>query len=209
MSEHITEWLSPYLDGELGGNLLHQVENHLVECQACREEYRSLQRLSGILQEAHLPEPVSPARFASQIVLRLPPRSVTLNRSKALEVSWWLVPIGLMALWIFIHITFALSDWISTASNLGFINNTTGLILSRSPEAARFASTLGEFGLLGGSELEWATWSESLTRTIFSQMIWQVSIAMLYLSWMAIWWARQRRREVSEFFEAGSRPTVE
>ena len=110
MSEHITKWLNAYLDGELSGNLLLVVESHLVECQACREEYQSLQHLSGILQEAPLPEPISPARFASQVALRLPSGPVTPNRSKALEVSWWLIPIGLMTLWVFIQITFIFSD---------------------------------------------------------------------------------------------------
>jgi len=209
MSEHITKWLNAYLDGELSGNLLLVVESHLVECQACREEYQSLQHLSGILQEAPLPEPISPARFASQVALRLPSRPGTPNRNKVLEVGWWLVPIGLMTAWIFIQTTFTINDWISTANNLGFTSGIAGMFLSSSPDSAQFTSALGEFGLLGGSSLEWAVWSESLTRTIFSQITWQVSIAMLYLSWMAIWWARQRREGVGQPFETGSRPTVE
>jgi predicted anti-sigma-YlaC factor YlaD len=206
MSEHISEWLGAYLDGELSGNLLHRVETHLVECQACGEEYRALQQLSGILQEAPLPELVSPARFAAQVALRLPPRSVGSKRNKALEVGWWLVPVGLMTLWIFIQITYTLSDWLSTASIFGLVSDAA---LSISPEAARFTSTLGEFGLLSGGSLEWAAWSESITRTLFSQFTWQLSIAMLYLSWIVIWWARQRRQGPGQLLEAGSRSTVE
>lgn len=209
MSEHITKWLNAYLDGELSGNLLHLVETHLVECQACRAEYQSLQQLSGILREAPLPEPISPARFASQVALRLPSRPGTPNRNKILEVGWWLVPISLMTAWIFIQTAFTISDWISTANSFGFANNLAGLFLSNSPESAQFTSALGEFGLLGGSSLEWAAWSESLTRTIFSQITWQVSIAMLYLSWMAIWWARHKRQGIGQPFEAKSQPTVE
>lgn len=210
MSEqHITQWLNAYLDGELSSNLVRLVETHLVECQACREEFKSLRQLSGILQEAPLPEQISPGRFASQVALRLPPRPVAPIRHKALEVGWWLVPVGLMTLWIFIHITFTLSDWLSTASNFGLVNNAAGLVLTISPEAARITPTLGEFGLLGGSNLEWATWSESFTRTIFSQFTWQVSIAILYLSWIVIWWARRKPKGIGQPFEAGSQPTVQ
>ncbi len=210
MSEqHITQWVNTYLDGELSSHLVRLVETHLVECQACREEFKSLRQLSGILQEAPLPEQISPERFASQVALRLPPRPVTPIRNKALEVGWWLVPIGLMALLILIQVTFAFSDWISTGIDLGFISNTAGWALFSSSQAAQFTSALGQFGLLGGSSLEWATWSESLTRTIFSQITWQVSIAMLYLSWMVIWWARQKRQVPGQPLEAGSQPTVE
>jgi len=210
MSEqHITQWLNAYLDGELSSNLVRLVETHLVECQACREEFKSLRQLSGILQEAPLPEPVSPGRFASQIALRLPPRPVAPIRNKALEVGWWLVPVGLMTLWIFVQVTFALSDWISTGIELGFVRNTTGWVSFSSPQGAQFTSALGEFGLLGGSNLEWATWSESFTRTIFSQVTWQVSIAILYLSWIVIWWARRKPKGIGQPFEAGGQPTIE
>jgi hypothetical protein len=111
-----------------------------------------------------------------------------------------------MTLWIFIQITYTLSDWLSTASIFGLVSDAT---LSISPQAARFTSTLGEFGLLSGGSLEWAAWSESITRTLFSQFTWQLSIAMLYLSWIVFWWARQRRQGSGQLLEAVSRPTVE
>ena len=36
MSNHVSEWLNAYFDGELTGKLLHQVEDHLAECEACQ-----------------------------------------------------------------------------------------------------------------------------------------------------------------------------
>jgi anti-sigma factor RsiW len=72
MSKHITEWLNAYLDGELHGSRLHQVEIHLTECQVCQTELESLERLSSLLQEVPAPEFTSPERFAAQVNLLLP-----------------------------------------------------------------------------------------------------------------------------------------
>ena len=57
-----------------------------------------------------------------------------------------------------------------------------------------WTSTLGQFGMLEGDSLQWAETTESFTRNILPQFVWQVSIALLYLTWIAIWWARQTRQ---------------
>ena len=49
MSNHVTEWLNAYFDGELTGNRLHQVEDHLAECEACQAELESLQGFSELV----------------------------------------------------------------------------------------------------------------------------------------------------------------
>ena len=63
MSNHVTEWLNAYYDGELKGKRLQQVEEHLIECEACQAELESLQGLSALLQEVPAPEFPSPERF--------------------------------------------------------------------------------------------------------------------------------------------------
>ena len=55
MSNHITEWLSAYFDGELKGRQLQQVEEHLAECEACQAELESLHGLSVMLHEVPAP----------------------------------------------------------------------------------------------------------------------------------------------------------
>ena len=80
MSEHVTEWLNAYLDGELHGARLRQVENHLAECAECRAELDECAELSALLQRnrpgwrVHLhralrlepdPEPAAPTRAFS------------------------------------------------------------------------------------------------------------------------------------------------
>ena len=88
MSKHITEWLNAYLDGELNGRRLHHVEAHLAECEACRTELESLERLSGLLHEVPAPEFTSPERFAAQVNLRLPsPTELQLQKTRSLKLA--------------------------------------------------------------------------------------------------------------------------
>ena len=95
MSDHVLELLGAYLDGELHNGQLRKVEAHLDECQTCQEEYQALQALSATLQEAPLPDFPSPERLAADVALRLPRKPVVPVRRKALELGWWLVPVGL------------------------------------------------------------------------------------------------------------------
>ena len=41
MSNHVTEWLNAYLDGELADSRFYQVQSHLAECDACLAELDS------------------------------------------------------------------------------------------------------------------------------------------------------------------------
>jgi hypothetical protein len=81
-------------------------------------------------------------------------------------------------------------------------------LIPNSLAGAYWSSTLGQFGILSGSSLQWAEITEAFTRATVPLITWQVSIALLYLSWMAIWWARHTRRESGGPFGSGSKPTV-
>ncbi|HKJ38516.1 MAG TPA: hypothetical protein VJ972_07055, partial [Anaerolineales bacterium] len=131
--------------------------------------------------------------FISQVNLRLPRRPVASTGGKALEIGWWMVPVGLLVAWIFVSTSILLSNVVSVADTFGLLENTTALISDPSDNAV-WTSRLGQVGVLEGNNLQWAERSESLTRNVLPQIIWQVSIAMLYLTWIAIWWARQTRQ---------------
>ena len=193
MSNHVSEWLNAYLDGELKNGRIHQVQEHLAECKACLAELESLQGLSALLQEVPAAEFTSNERFAAQVNLRLPQRRVVTTRRRFLEVGWWMAPVGLLMIWIFISTTIFVSDMVSTAENFGLLDDASPLLVSDS-SAGMWISILEQFGLLEGEGLQWAERIESYTRNVLPQFIWQVSIAMLYLTWIAIWWARQRRQ---------------
>jgi anti-sigma factor RsiW len=198
MSDHVIELLGAYLDGELHNGQLRKVVAHLDECQFCQEEYAALQALSLTLQEAPLPDFPSPERFAADVALRLPRKPVKPIREKALELGWWLAPVGLIATWIFISTIFLVSDLVTAANGFGLLSTASDWLVSGSSGGAQTSAFLGQFGFLEMETLEWFTRSESITRNLITNMFWQVAIAMFYLSWLAIWWARRTRQGLGE-----------
>jgi anti-sigma factor RsiW len=201
MSKHMTEWLNAYLDGELRGIRLLDVEAHLAECQACQEELQSLQGLSALLRKVPLPESISSERLAAHVNLRLPRQPIAATKSRALEIGWWMMPVGLMAVWIFISTAILVSGMVSTAGEIGLLGKASAWLGTGSSTETYWAAALGQFGILSGNSLQWAEVTEAFTRTAVPQIAWQVSIALLYLSWIAIWWARQRRQEHGQLLE--------
>jgi predicted anti-sigma-YlaC factor YlaD len=194
MSDHVSEWLNACLDGELQGGRLHQVQAHLAGCEACRAELESLQSLSALLHEVPAGEFTANERFVSQVNLLLPQKRIATPRRQLLEAGWWLIPIGLLAAWIFLSTTVLVSDMLSAANNFGLFDSNTVLLVADPSTDTYWTSMLGQVGLLEGEVLGWAERTEGFTRNVLPQFIWQVSIALLYLSWIAIWWARRRQQ---------------
>ena len=199
MPNHVTEWLNAYLDGELHGNWLHTVEAHLAECEACSAELQSLRDLSGLLHKVPAPEFTSPERFAANVNLLLPQRPVTAPRSRLFEIGWWMIPVGLLAAWAFVSTASIVSNMISAANNFGLVDSANTLLVSGSSHTVNWTSTLGQFGFLKSSSLQWFEMTERYSRNVIPQFVWQVSIALLYLTWIAIWWARQTRHQRQQY----------
>jgi hypothetical protein len=195
MSNHVTEWLNAYFDGELTGPRLHQVEEHLAECADCQAELDTLQSLSQLLHEVPTPEFTSPERFASQVNLLLPNRPAAATESKIFEIGWWMIPVGLLAAWAFISTAVLVSNMISAADSFGVLDSATALFVSGSSNTVYWTSTLGQFSLLEGNSLQWFEVTESYSRNLMPQFIWQVAIGLLYLIWIAVWWARHTLHE--------------
>ena len=208
MSDHVLELLGAFLDGELRGGQLRRVEAHLDECQTCKEEYLTLQALSAKLHEAPLPDFPSPERFAADLALRLPRTQDKPLRNRVVEIGWWLVPVGLVVAWIFLSTTLLVSNMMIRANELGFLDSESARLVSSAPNEAYWSGTLGQFGLLTGNSLQWAETLESFTRISASQIFWQVAIALLYLSWLAIWWARHTLQGSGQSLDSRGRPTV-
>jgi len=203
MSNHVTEWLNAYLDGELKNGKLHQVEKHLAECEECQAELQSLQNLSSLLHEVPAPEFTPSERFAARVSLRLPHEKPRAVKHKAQEVGWWMIPVSLLLLWVFIGSVEVVGDVISTAERLGLLslNDAPAWLDSASSNGAVWSGRLGDFGFLDGQSLQWAAYTESFTRDNLPQIVLQLAIALLYLSWIAIWWARHTRRETDQLPE--------
>jgi hypothetical protein len=195
MSNHVTEWLNAYFDGELTGRRLHQVEDHLAECGDCQAELDALQSLSELLQAVPTPEFTSPERFASQVNLLLPNRPVAAAESKLFEIGWWMIPVGLLAAWAFITTAVLVGNMISAANNFGLLDHTIASWVSGSSESVYWTSTLGQFSLLEGNSLQWFEITEGYSRNLLPQFIWQLGIALLYLIWITVWWTRHALRQ--------------
>ena len=194
MSKHMHEWLNAYLDGELRGSRLREAEAHLAECPACQAELDSLAGVSRFLHEVPEPEYMPAERFASQVSLRLPQRQIRPARNQAFEIGWWMVPIALLAAWIFINTSFFLRDLISVAGTLGYVNSVSDWLIFGSTAEAYWTATLGQFGVLSGENLDLVAAAESVTRSSLPQISLQVSVALLYLGWIAVWWTRHTRQ---------------
>lgn len=200
MSKHVIEWLNAYLDGELKESQAQQVEEHLVACDDCRAELESLARLSSLLQEVPAPEFTAPERFVAQVNLRLPRKRTTGSKNKALEIGWWMIPVGLLGTWIFIVTSYLVSGLLSMANNLGLMNGLSNWLVFGSGTET-WSATLGQVGVLSGNNLVWVASTEAFARISLPQLALHVSIALLYLSWMAIWWARRRRQGQDQLLE--------
>ena len=201
MSHHVSEWLNAYHDGELHGSRLRQVEAHLAECQVCKEELQSLDSLSILLHEVPAVEMTSVERFASQVNLRMPHRQIMVSRKQILEVGWWMIPVGLFAAWVLFSTAFTVREVLSIAGNLGMLSSITNWAIFGAASEPVWSATLGQYGLLSGNTLNWAEATEVFTRTSLPQISLQASIALLYLSWIAIWWTRRTRREHGPLLE--------
>src|SRR5215216_3366239 len=201
MSKHVSEWLYAYHDGELRGNRLDHVQAHLAECELCQRELGSLENLSSLLHEVPAPEFTAPERFAAQVMLRLPHKKVAVSRRQLLEIGWWMTPVALLAAWVFVSVLFLFGDMLSAAHNLGLVNSISGWLVIGSSANASWSDTLGQLGILSGNNLNWAEATEAFTRMSLPRISLQASIALLYLSWIAIGWARRTPREQGPLLE--------
>jgi hypothetical protein len=194
MSKHVSEWLSAYHDGELRGSQLHQVEMHVAECELCQAELESLDTLSSLLHEVPTPEFTSPERFAAQVNLRLPHKQAVAPQKRLFEIGWWMIPVGILCAWVFVGTASVVSDVLSVVSNLGLLSGMSDWLASGPANDIYLSTTIGQMGLLSGSGLNWAEATETFTRVSLPQIGLQISIALLYLSWMAVWWVRHTRQ---------------
>lgn len=209
MIEHVTEWLSAYLDGELCGLRLRQVEAHLTECAACRSELIGLRNLSALLKGTVPVETFMPTeRFVTNLTLNLLRHPEARQRRSATEIVWWLVPAGILGAWVFIQTVLAVSTLVSTASLTGLFGNAAAWLQGGPQHTEWFSATLNLFGsnLSGNARTLLNVLDDlSIFRLSFTtQLAWQAGIGLLYWIWLAVWWTRRRTTANPHFPQAPS-----
>jgi len=197
MIEHVTEWLGAYLDGELRGLRLRQVEDHLLECAACHTELEDLRSLSKLLKDTVPAGTLTPTeRFVTNLTLNLPRRPEAPQYQKAAEILWRLVPVAVLGAWIFTQTVLAVSTLVSTANLTGLFGNAAAWLQSGPQHTEWFSATLSLFGsnLSGNARALLDVLDDlSIFRLSFTtQLAWQAVIGVLYWIWLAVWWNRRR-----------------
>jgi hypothetical protein len=194
MCDELRPLLNAYLDGELHGPRLLQLQNHLASCESCRDELNELRRVSDLLHAAPAPEFMPADRFISQLKLQLPRRS--LGSPKPVSWVWWLVPAGLLFAWFFVQTVFTLSRAISLANATNLLGNAAAWLSGGTQHTLWFDATRVFFGSQPGSASQSAfSFLDQLNvfgADILGQFFWQAVIVLLYWAWLAVWWVSRR-----------------
>jgi hypothetical protein len=112
-----------------------------------------------------------------------------------------MIPVGLLAIWVFIGTSFWVNDLLAAAHGLGLMPGISDWLVWNTLSEPSWSVALGQFGVLSGKSLDWAGSTETFTRTSLLEITWEVSIALLYLGWIAIWWTRHQRHSYSQLLK--------
>lgn len=181
MTEHVTQLLDRYYDGELSTGKRTRVERHLETCAECRAALDELERLSTRLHESPpAPTLTPPDRFVAQVRLRLPDRQPMTER-RWVKIGGVAFPMVLVGAWIFVQVIWLFITAALVVVELGG-GASLGLQSTQGIELLRLLS--GEWR--SGPELLWALMQlEDIVRwLIFLPLQMMVTIAALYGLWL-------------------------
>jgi hypothetical protein len=200
MHKDLFPLLNAYLDGELHGARLRDMERHLGECEICRNELTDLRRVSNLLRAAPSPAFTPADRFASNLTLSLPRRPQRSQPHSASTWVWWLVPAGLIGLLFFVQTVFAMTNLIHVADITGLLGQTAPWLREGSTQTVWFAATNTVFGAhLTGTEqttLSALNGLEVFGVNVFQRLFWQAAILVAGLIWFGIGQARREAMPV-------------
>lgn len=191
MHEDMRTLVNAYLDGELHGWRLLEMQTHLASCAACRNELSELRLVSNLLQADPAPELPLAERFVSQLTLSLP-RPVPLRdrHPKPGSLSGWLVPAGLFGAWFFVQTVFTLTNVITAANMTGLLGHADRW-LGSGQESIWFSAVTSLFGgqAVGAQPTLFLLNNVSVFgANLLSGFLWQAVIVLLYWAWLSIWW---------------------
>ena len=195
MHEEMRTLLNAYLDGELQGRRLQEMQTHLATCDACQKELRELRLVSERLKADTALEAPPADHFVSQLTLRLPRRPQLDRPPKSISLAWWLVPAGLLMAWVFIQTVYTLTDVVTAANVTGLLGNASRWLGGGQESAWLSAATT----LFGGQILAQPTISllNSVSVTVAGPVngfLWQAGIVLVYWIWLSLWWLRHNPR---------------
>lgn len=181
------DWIDAYFDGELQPELEQSFTHHLQECETCRQELENRQLLRTELRSLAMATGEKPAQqFISEIMLHLPPQSSSVSQKASLRILWYVIPLGILLCFVGLQI-------------FGWVTGLLDLI----PGVNSFFALLFPVSAWGG---EWFNWLSSVFQAsifwngigqvfewnIFNQLFYLAVLAILYCSWMVLWWINRQ-----------------
>lgn len=195
MHEEMHTLLNSYLDGELHGQRLREMETHLSSCSACQDVLRELRLVSEFLQAGPTTQVIPTERFVSQLTLSLPPRSHRELPLKSGSPAWWLVPAGLIGAWFFVQTVFILTDVVTVANLTGLLGHASSW-LGNGQESLWLSTATSLFGrqVVEQPALSLLNNMSIFSANLLSGFLWQAAIVLLYWAWLGLWWPQRRPR---------------
>lgn len=195
MPDMMRNKLGAYLDGELDRSGQMEMQAHLENCPACRDELEALRRLSHLLRAAPQPEHTSPHHFKAQLMQQLPNRAE--GRQPNPKNAWlpWLAPAFVLAGWIFIQVTIGLSSLVSIAHRAGILDGAATWLTSSSQQMQWFSITQSTLG--GMLNPGWQTGLQVLNdagllvQNLLVIFLVQVGVAVLYWVTLTLVWQKK------------------
>jgi anti-sigma factor RsiW len=196
MHDEMRTLLNAYLDGEVHGRRLRELEFHLAACEACQNELKELHEVSALLQADPAPEFIPTERFVAQVTLNLPRRTLRSQPAKPGSPAWWLVPAGLIGAWFFLQTVFILSDAVTAAKMTGLLGHAFNWMAGSSQETLWFSAAIS---LFSGQVSALPTLSllnniGVISLTLLGGFLIQAAIVLLYWAWLYSWWRRTEAR---------------
>jgi high-affinity nickel permease len=144
---------------------------------------------------------IASGRFAAQVALRLPRSQEQPPALRALELSWKMVPVGLLFVLAFVQTVFIVAGVLRVALWLGVGGDVAGVVF---PSSAGGVSFPDVFALSQASLVDAFQMTIGLVRS-GAALAWLpvlnvlllVVIGMLYWSWLASWWVRRRHQQLT------------
>ena len=194
MSDHILSILNAYYDGELSPSQMRKVEHHLAQCSTCRQAYDDIVSTSDWLHNMPDPKMAPAEKMAADIALLLPREQEKPRNQSNTSAIWWIVPIMLLSIWVLVGSTHIVSNLLLTANDFGLITIDPAFFTGQSINQLLFSTFIENLSKLLPKDLSWLIDTQDFLHENVIRSVINISIAMLYLSWIAIWRANQNRQ---------------
>jgi len=195
MAEHMKQWLGAYLDNEMNQEMQGKVEAHLATCSSCQAELEELKSLSKLLKTAARGKSLAPeAHFSARVALKLPRRQIPPLASSAARIGWWMIPAGILSAWAFLQAVQVVSSLALAAGQFGLISGPLAWLSGLNGQNLFTSVVLslvdGRFGLATSSFLAFFGRGTGIVWNLFIPVLFQSALALLFASWLAVWWLR-------------------